>query len=105
MLDSLKRKSSDPNFDKKGHKEFFIDARGQLRIAWCKKPMVKHMNDCTPEENYEKYLSERLGGKYGSEKGHFSQQIFRKNSSLVYRNWLGELWYFRNHIKCSAEAP
>ncbi|CAG5077043.1 Oidioi.mRNA.OKI2018_I69.PAR.g8618.t1.cds [Oikopleura dioica] len=81
----------DPEFDNKGHKEYFFDARGQLRIAWCKKPMITHVNNCTPKEEWNEYRFGRTGGKYGSPK--------------EYTNWLAELWYFRSHVKCMPEKP
>ena len=60
-------------------------------MASCKKPMIIHINDCTPETSYDKYYFGRNGLKYGN--------------STEYTKYLAELWYFRNDIKCSAEIP
>ncbi|CAG5096369.1 Oidioi.mRNA.OKI2018_I69.XSR.g14585.t1.cds [Oikopleura dioica] len=77
----------DPEFENKGHREFFIDAIGELRVAWCSKPLILHKNNCVPSENKEVYTSDRFG-----------KNIKDFNSRIA------EMWYQRSHIKCSSEV-
>ena len=57
----------DPQFKQRGHREWFLDAIGKLRIAWCGKSLILHENSNCQDHatTYGKFRSP--GGASGAE--------------------------------------
>ena len=95
-LCSPKKSSLDPEFERRGHREFFIDAIGELRIAWCSRPSILHKNDCVSKNNEDQYFLDRFGKSK-------TNDLQDQKSQKTFSDKIAELWYQRSHIKCSDE--
>jgi len=75
----------DPLFTQIAHREYFLDATGQLRIAVCPSNWVKHDNGVGCNGRQEDYQNVRKPPG---------------NELIVLKNKINELWYQRNYLKC-----
>ncbi|CAG5103038.1 Oidioi.mRNA.OKI2018_I69.chr1.g584.t1.cds [Oikopleura dioica] len=79
----------DPHFARTGHKEFFLDAFGHLRIAACElAPVLHDPNGC--QGRSDEYKAFRFQHKRNETKEEFELESNR-------------LWYHRNYFKCYQE--
>jgi len=80
----------DPHVTRSGHKEFFVDALGELRIATCDiAPIFHNPNSCSGrDEEYKKF-------RYQERKGNEAAGLFRLETE--------KLWYHRSYLQCYQE--
>ncbi|CAG5078161.1 Oidioi.mRNA.OKI2018_I69.PAR.g8917.t1.cds [Oikopleura dioica] len=80
----------DPHFARTGHKEFFLDALGELRIASCDgvAPVLHDPEGCDGRsEEYSKF--------------RFPERSEEEQTEYRFQN--DKLWYHRNYLKCYQE--
>ena len=78
----------DPNFSQRGHREFFIDSIGKLRIAFCDIVKVYHAKDECIKRQTRSY----------SERRHPHGQNLEKLKQSIAENW-----FFRNFFTCQTD--
>ena len=78
----------DPNFSQQGHREFFIDSIGKLRIAFCDIVTVYHAQvECIKSQT----------STYSERRHPRGQNLQKLKQSLA------ENWFFRNYFTCQTD--
>ncbi|CAG5089286.1 Oidioi.mRNA.OKI2018_I69.PAR.g12158.t2.cds [Oikopleura dioica] len=78
----------DPNFSQRGHREFFLDSIGKLRIAFCDFVTVYHGQEECIKSQPNIYAERRH--PHGSNLARLEQSI-------------AENWFFRNYFSCQTD--
>ena len=103
----------DPTFAKTAHREFFLDAVGRLRVAFCAKGFVGHspqvlflikpfkavLGDLKQQECPINIFKTCEGRDLGYMKHRKPSGSQKKDMDITNH----KLWWFRNYFKCAAD--
>ena len=89
----------DPTFLRSAHREYFLDGRGRLRLAFCEKGFIGH----SPEVSFlllSFFSDKKIQTCKGAQPEYFKYRYPNKVELEMTSN---KLWWFRNYFKCLAD--